>query len=82
MIWLVVLGVVAYLVIGGIVEAIMCIVMDDDDTEDLFGLVIFWPIFIGLLIVVGIYYLAVKIGTLIVTCVKQYLTTQSEEVEK
>ena len=71
---LTVLGVMIYLIIGGVVDAIV-------DDEEMFGLIIFWPVFVGFVLVVAIGVGFKNLGLLIVTAIKDYLNGPSSGKE-
>lgn len=65
--FLIILGVVVYLIIGGVFMAIV-------DDEDIFGLCVLWPVFLVLIFFVGIGWGAKEIGYLIVNSVKRKIS--------
>ena len=71
---LIILGVIIYLLIGGIVNAIV-------NDEEVVGLLIFWPIFMFLTVVVALVDIFKTIGEMIVTVVYEYLHSQSSRKE-
>ena len=68
----IILVITVYLIIGGIVNAIVTLITSDDGHE-FDCLVLFWPIFIGMVIIFGSVYGAMKLGQLIVNGIKQLI---------
>ena len=64
---MIILGIVVYLVIGGVATAII----DDDDIGP--GIMLLWPIALFILTIVGLYTLFELVGRSIVTVIEQAL---------